>query len=146
MASILRPLHRKSLGILLAVIGAFVLAMVGRETVNAHVVLPNGATNIVIDGPIDATLAGFVNGRFHLFDPAQLPSGSLANFWSGLAHNGEVEDYQDSLSPTAVSLSGNDTADDSPNDTNGLLAVAIGVIVGGLLGHFLSRKRKRRTT
>jgi hypothetical protein len=47
----------------------------------------------------------YVFARFRLFDPTNLPGGSLdAGDYVGAADNGEVEDYRWQFSPTAVDL------------------------------------------
>ncbi len=90
--------------------------------------------------------AGYVTGtpvyaRFRLFNPANIPGGSLtSNLYDGLAVDGEVEDYMWNFGPTAITLQAMTTS--SGSGTLIVFALAVAAILGAAVLFTLSRRRR----
>ncbi|MFO7680302.1 MAG: SdrD B-like domain-containing protein, partial [Chloroflexota bacterium] len=68
--------------------------------------LESGTRSLPVNIPDSYTTGQVLFARFRVFDPANIPGGSLsANDFQGGATGGEVEGYRWQFTPTAVSLS-----------------------------------------
>jgi hypothetical protein len=84
-----------------------------------------------------------VNARVRAFDPASLPGGSLdAGDYLGAAANGEVEDYQWSFGPTAITLTALTASSPIPDEWFAGLALAL--LAGLAASGWVWRWRLRR--
>ncbi|RIL10424.1 hypothetical protein DCC79_08055, partial [bacterium] len=100
-----------------------------------------GAQTVQIVVPNTYVTGTQVGARFRVFDPAQIPGGSLdAGDHVGFAQNGEVEDYQWQFSPTAVVIDRLSAAATGGGRTT-LPLVALAVLAMGAVAAVGSRRR-----